>query len=225
MVNLMDFGINAPNVGNFASRAFSVLLVVIIISVVGFIAFWLIKKKGKKTTSVKKIGWWEEVHSELVPTTIDEAEEITIPGTRLKVFYIKSKNMWLPRFTRGITKDLFYVVITPQREIVNFTLGSVSQDMEKAGLNYDHTDMIWASENIKEFVKRNYRDKSVKWWQAYQGVITVAIYLIIMTFCLAIILYFMKQLVGDLRGVVSSTGELMKQLNSCYPQGSGIASA
>lgn len=224
--SLSNFGVNLPNISGFGDKLLGILLVVLIIAIVGFGIFFYSKRQKKNKTGVmKKIGWWEEVHSELAPTAMDDAEEITIPGTRLKVFYIKSRDMWFPRFTRGITKDLFYVAITPQREIVNFTLGSISKDMEAAGLNYDHTDMLWPAENLRDYIKRNFRDKSQPWWKQYQGVITTAIYIIILTFSFVVILYFMRQIVGDLRGVVSQVGELLKQLNACYPQGSGISGA
>ncbi|KKK98369.1 hypothetical protein LCGC14_2643420, partial [marine sediment metagenome] len=135
------------------------------------------------------------------------------------------KDMWLPRFTRGLTKDLFYVAITPKREMVNFTLKTLSSDMKEANLDYDHTDMIWASENLREFIKRNYRDKSTPWWKAYQGVITTAIYLVLLTVSFSVILYFMRQLLGDMGGVLDKIATLLAEVNSCNPKGSGIAPA
>ena len=223
-IDLADFGLNF-NVGNIVDKILSLFMILIIVAIVGAIVFFLMKQKKDKKTPMKKIGWWEEVQGKLIPTDMDKAKEIIIPGTRLRVFYIKSKDMWLPRFTRGLTKDLFYIAITPKREIVNFTLTSISEDMAKAGLEYDHTDMIWASENLREFIKRNYRDKSTPWWKVYQGVITTAIYIIILTFSFVIILYFMRQIVGDMSGVLSGIERLLDRMNACNPQGSGIAPA
>ncbi len=156
---------------------------------------------------------------------MDKVQEIIIPGTRLRVFYVKSRDMWLPRFTRGLTKDLFYVAITENRELVNFTLGSITANMKEAGLVYDHTDMIWASENIREFIKRNYRDKSTPWWKAYQGVITTAIYIIILTFSFVVILYFMRELIGDIGNLIRGVEKLLDRMDSMTNQQSGIALA
>jgi len=64
--------------------------------------------------------------------------------------------------------------------------------------------MLWAAENTREFIKRNYKDKSIKWWQAYQGAITTAIYIVILTFSFVVIIYMMRGIVKDL-GVVSGT--------------------
>lgn len=223
-LNLEEFGLNI-NIGSVADKLLSFIMIVILIIVVGAIVFFVMKKVKEKKIPTKKVGWWEEVQGKMIPTEMDKVKEIIIPGTRLRVFYIKSKDMWLPRFTRGITKDLFYVAITTRRELVNFTLKSLSEDMKTAGLEYDHTDMIWASENLREFIKRNYRDKSTPWWKAYQGAITTAIYIIILTFSFVIIIFFMRQIVGDMGGVLSGIANLLDKMEACNPRGSGIATA
>ncbi len=223
-INLEDFGINF-NIGDIADKLLTIGMIILIIIIVAGLVFFLMNMKKKKKTPTIKIGWWEDVHGDLIPTSMDNAQEIIIPGTRLRTFYIKSKDMWLPRFTKGVTKDLFYVAITPKRELVNFTLTSIGADMEKAGLKYDHTDMIWASENLREFIKRNYRDKSTPWWKAYQGVITTAIYIIILTFSFVIIIFFMRQIIGDMGGVLGGIERLLDKMESCNPRGSGIVPA
>ena len=225
-VNLADFGLGDINIGPIIDKILSYFMILFLIVILAIIVFFVMKwTKKKKDSTDKKIGWWEEVQGRLIPTSMDNAKEIIIPGTRLRVFYIKSKDMWLPRFTKGITKDLFYVAITPKRELVNFSLKSISSDMAEAKLDYDHTDMIWASENLREFIKRNYRDKSTPWWKAYQGVITTAIYIIILTFSFVIILYFMRELIGDMGGILGGIERLMDKMNACNPQGSGILPA
>ena len=222
-INLEDFFGIKFNIGDLADTLLTIGMIVFIIIIVAGIVFFLMNQKKKKKIPTKKIGWWEDVHGDLVPTAMDNAQEIVIPGTRLRVFYIKSKDMWLPRFPRGITKDLFYVAITPKRELVNFTLKGIESDMAKAGLQYDHTDMIWASENLREFIKRNYRDKATPWWKAYQGVITTTIYIIVLTFSFVVILYFMRQIVGDIGSLLGGIENLLKEMESCNPKGSGIA--
>ena len=155
-VDLADFGLSNINIGSVIDKILTWFMVIFVIVIIAGLVFFFMKwKKDKKDPARKQIGWWEEVQGKLIPIAMDNAKEIIIPGTRLRVFYIKSKDMWLPRFTRGITKDLFYVAITPKRELINFTLTSISEDMAKAGLEFDHTDMIWASENLREFIKRN----------------------------------------------------------------------
>lgn len=169
-----------------------------------------VKKKKKTGKDIKKIGWWEETAVGMTPGRMDEAQEIVIPGTTLRVFYVKERDLWLPRFTKGITPTLFYVAITPNRQMVNFTLKRLGAEMKEAGLDYDHEDMIWAAENTREFIKRNYKDKSIKWWQAYQGVITTAIYILVMTFSFVIIIYFMRGIVKDLSSVADTISKAVQ---------------
>ena len=186
----------------------------------------VLKRQKSKNQETKKIGWWVEVSGteRMEPSRMDEVEEIVIPGTVLRVFYCKKRDLWLPRFSRGVSKDLFYVLITPTQQMVNFTLKSLSSDLKEANLDYDHTDMLWAAENTREFIKRNYRDKSVKWWQAYQGVITTAIYLLIMTFSMVMIIYFMRGIVQDLGEVAATISQAVK--TSCANAAtSGVISA
>lgn len=181
--------------------------------VIGGIIFGYIyiRSKRKNTADLVKIGWWEESVKGLEPLKMDDAEEIIIPGTSLRVFYVKDRDLWLPRFTRGITPKLFYVAMTPNRQMVNFSLKRLSESLKEADLEYDHTDMLWAAENTREFIKRNYKDKSIKWWQAYQGVITTAIYILIMTFSLVIIIYMLRGIVQDLGSVADTVKKAVEQ--------------
>jgi hypothetical protein len=114
--------------------------------------------------------------------------------------------------------------MTPNRQMVNFSLKSLAETLEEANLQIDHTDMLWAAENTREFIKRNYKDKSIKWWQAYQGVITTAIYILILTFSFILILYMMKGLVDKIGALVSTANEAVKM--SCQNVfNSGVAPA
>lgn len=192
---------------------FFVGLFFLLLIVGGIVAgIWFVRSKDKKQKDTKNVGWWVEVSGaeRMEPTRMDKVEEIIIPGTTLRVFYCKKRDLWLPRFNKGITKDLFYVLITPTGKMVNFTLRSLGKDLREADLDHDNTDMMWAAENTREFIKRNYRDKSVKWWQAYQGVITTAVYILIMTFSMVIIIYFMRGIVEDIGQVANTMAEAVK---------------
>lgn len=196
-----------PSAGTVMSLIRNVVIFVGII-VVGIIIFFVLNwKKKQKKGNIMELGWWEEINGQMMPLTVDKTEEIIIPGTSLRVFYIKSKDMWLPRFTRPIKPKLFWIVITPNREIVNWTPKPIGQDMKEAGLDYDHTDMRWGAENVKEFIKRNYRDKATPWWKEYQGVITGAVYILVTTFCLGIILYLWKGITDQQASITAQLGK------------------
>lgn len=186
----------------------------------------IIRSRKSKSKEVKKIGWWEEVSGtdRIEPSRMDEVEEVVIPGTTLRVFYCKKRDMWLPRFSRGVSKDLFYVLLTPTQQMVNFTLKTLTSDLKQSKLDYDHTDALWAAENTREYIKRNYKDKSVKWWQAYQGVITTAAFILIMTFSLILIIYFLRGIVQDI-GIVADSLRQTVELATKNTATSGVIAA
>lgn len=216
-------GFQGPSFSGIFSwvKTVSIALGVLIVVAVFTFVFFRYKNKQAKGTE-KEIHWWEETSQGLVPVKCDIAEEISIPGSSLKLFHIKKTNTWLPRFSHGITPKTFFVAITKNREIVNFTLKSLDKDMKEAGLVYDHTDMRWAAENLREFVKRNYRDKSVPWWREYQGVISTAVFIVIMTASLGVILYLMRGLMQDLGSIAGQISDAASRLDMCSPTTSGI---
>lgn len=195
--------------------------------VIGLFVFLYFKKRNKeKQKNAKQIGWWEEINNRLEPGEMDQAEEIIIPGTSLVVFYIKKKKFWLPRFTRGIKKNLFYITRTRNGEIVNFTIRGIEKDMIDAGLEYDHFDMKFAAENTREFIKRNYKDKSVPWWKEYKEIISTGILLLVITFCFIMIIFFMRDMLKDmgtyLGPISDSLNNIADKFNSCNAVGSGV---
>ena len=221
-----SFGLGKLNIGLIVDKIYFFAGIFFLCLIVGAIiaGFIYYRFKKKEIKDIKKIGWWEETSAGLVPTHMEDVEEIVIPGTQLRVFYDEKKDLWLPRFTRGITKDLFYVAMTPNRQMINFSLKSIGDTLKEANLDYDHTDMLFAAENMREFIKKNFKDKSIKWWQAYQGVITTAIYILIMTFSLGIIIYMMRGIVKDI-GSVADTLKLALQQSCANAFNSGVVPA
>lgn len=217
-------GLGGFNFSSVLSTVVTISKIVGIAILTGIFVFLVFRwRKNRNKGMTREIHWWEESVGGLVPTRIDFAEEVIIPGTNLRMFYIKDRDTWLFRFTRGITPSVFFVAITKNKEIVNFTLKSLDSHMKEAQLDFDHTDMRWAAENMREWVKRNYKDKSQKWWKEYQGVITTAIFILVMTFSLCIIIYFMKGMVGQLGSISGGLKDVVDQCRAA--QGSGVVQA
>lgn len=202
----------------------AVLLVIVIFSsgVMFFLFKFLARKKKSKPIT---IIWWEEIATKMRKVREDKAQEITVPGSNLKLFYIKDTNTWLPRFTEAISPREYYVCITKGKELVNFTLHSLEKQLAEAKLNYDHSDMRWPAENMREFIKRNYRDKAEKWWKAYQGVISTAIYILVLTFSFVIIIYFMRGIVTDIASIQGAVNTGIEKIVEVCQPGSGLATA
>lgn len=161
-------------VGSFA------LLIIIIAIFGGGMVLFLYYKKQKKLYD-QKLHFFEEVGGQMIPIEDLNATELIIPGTSIKVFYVKSKDLYLPRGTKKMGKKSYWYAIRNNREIVNFIMKNLNKDMIEAGLDYDHTDMRYAYANLKEIIKRNYRDKATKWWKEYANVIAVVIFVFVLT--------------------------------------------
>jgi len=210
---------------NFSGMFFSVInvvMIVIIAVIVGLFVFMYFRwKKNKRAGVDQEIYWWEEIQGYMRLIRKDKAQEIIIPGTNLRLFYIKDKNMWLPRFANAVKQGVFFVTITKNKEIINWTPKSIDKELAKTNLSFDNTDMRWAAENLREFVKRNYKDKAEKWWKEYAGVISLAIFIVLMTISLVTIIYFMRGIVQDMGAIGSSLASAIDKINACSP-GSGI---
>ena len=228
-----DIGSIIPNV-SFVSvwetllRSFQWILALVIVLGVGYSTYHFLIKKDKKNKIFKKLEWWEELPNKGLTKAdiVESAEELTVPGTNLKLFYVKARDLYLPRFTRGVSSDTYFVGLTLNKEIVNFNLKSFTDDLSKAELDYDHTDTKWAAENLREFVKRNYKDKSTPWWKEYKDLISTVVHIMINTFAIAVILYFVGGIVRDIAPVATQMTETVRTLQElCANPGSGIAPA
>ena len=170
------------------------VLLFLLFILVGAIFYFVYYLKKKKKSYNKKIFWFEEVHGDMIPIGEDAACELIIPGTNINVFYIKTKDMYLPRPIKRMGKDAYWFAIRNNRELVNFVMKNINKEMKEANLEYDHTDMRYALTNLKELIKRNYRDKSQPWWREYKEVIS----LIILVFVLTLSFIFIISRVGAL---------------------------
>lgn len=222
-ISLENFDLGSIDFGFIIDKIYSYVGIFLLLLVLGGLigAFFVMKRKGKEKQGKFKIGWWHEIGERMEPSKMDEVSEIVIPGTTLRIFFNEKKDLWIPRFTRGISANLYYVLLTPTNQMVNFTIPSLSKDLKNANLEYDHTDMLWAAENSREYIKRNYKDKATKWWQLYQNTIATAAIIVIITFSFVIIIYFMKGIVEEMGNVAAQLGEY--SLKACQnAQTSGV---
>ena len=208
---------------NFSGVMSGVMQFVILIGmfiVVGGILFWLYYLKNVKAEYKQKVHWFEEVNGMPVPLGMDVARELTIPNTNVQVFYIKNKDLYLPRPSIKMGTNAYWFMIKRNGEIVNFRMKNMNEEMTEANLDYDHTDMRYALTNLRELIKRNYRDKSQPWWREYKEVIS----LVILIFVLTISFIFIISKVGgliDRAGILIEHADQLIQLAETK-SGSGV---
>lgn len=199
-----------------------ILLVLLII--VGFVFYLLLWRRKQKKTYKENIHWFERVPGNpLAPIEDNVACELTIPGSNIKVFYIKSKDLYLPRPTRNMGKNHYWYAIRDNKEISNFSLKDINEETGEAGLDYDQTSMKYADSYLRELIQRNYRDKAIPWWKEYKDVIATAI----LIFMLGVVFFF---LFSRLEKVVGAIGKLVEHVDTLIKsaeayKGSGVIEA
>ena len=194
------------------------VLLFVVVAGIWFFIYW---RKHNKKIADKKLFWFEEIHGNMVPVGEDSAMELKVPGTNVTVFYVKKKDMYLPRLVRKMGKDAYWLAIRKNREIVNFTMKNINKEMKEANLDYDHTDQRYALSNLLEMIKRNWKDKSIPWWREYKDVISV----VLLIFVLTLSFFFLFSKVGGLLdriGVLIDHADKLIQAASQVTPGSGI---
>jgi len=186
------------------------LLLIGLFLMIGGIFYYIYYVKKKKKNYNKKIFWFEEVNGNIVPIGEDLACELIVPGTNINVFYIKAKDMYLPRPVKRMGKDSYWFVIKNNREIVNFTMTNINDEMKEANLDYDHTDMRYALTNLKELIKRNYRDKSQPWWREYKDIISIVILVFVLTLSFIFIISKVGGLIDQVGTLIDHADTLIK---------------
>lgn len=214
-INLGEFGMTG-----FMSGLAQFMFILFLFGIVGGIFYYWYYLKKQKQKFNKKIFWFEEIHSDMVPIGDDNACEITIPGTNINVFYIKKKNMYLPRPVKRMGKDAYWFAIKNNRELVNFTMKNINDEMKEANLDYDHTDMRYALTNLKDLIKRNYRDKSQPWWKEYKDVISLVVLIFVLTLSFIFIISKTGELI-DKAGILIEHADKLVQVAETK-SGSGI---
>lgn len=213
----MPLGIDIPDlglgdVGSIMGMVGQIVGIIILFGISAIILFFVLKSFKNKKYFNKKIFWFEEVHGEMIPVGDDIAKELTIPGTNIKVFYIKKKDMYMPRLTIRMGKNAYWLCIKNNREIVNFKMKDLNVEMKEAGLDFDHTDMRYAMANLEELIKRNYRDKAIPWWREYKEIIALIILVFVMTMSFIFILMQVGKLINQVGSLIGSADQVVQSV-------------
>ncbi len=208
------------NLSGVMSGVGQFILLVFLFLIVGGIFYTVYYLKKKKKNYNKKIFWFEEVNGVPIPVGEDTCCELTIPGTNITVFYIKEKDMYLPRPVKRMGKDAYWFMIKNNREIVNFALKNMNEEMAEANLDYDHTDQRYALTNLKDLIKRNYRDKSQPWWREYKDVIGLVVLIFVLTLSFIFIISKVGGLIDKVGALIDHADQLIKLAQTT--SGSGV---
>lgn len=161
--------INLASIGSVAFWGFIIFVVVIL---VGVITFFYYSKKLNKIAFKNQIPIFQNINGKHQRIGIDWAKEVFIPDSNVSLFYLRNKKIYIARPTRAMGRDEFWYSISENGEWVNFDLSIDPEKDTLALASYDHRDTRYAYINLKDIIKRNYKDKSIKWWKEYSHIIT-----------------------------------------------------
>lgn len=218
----LDF-LNNFDAGSFGGAVMKIVGGIFIFVIIAIIVFFVFKRKKRGKDYNKTIHWFEEVNGSMMPIGVDTAVELTIPNTQIRVFYIKAKEMYLPRLTKKMGKNSYWLCIKNNREIVNFSMKNINEDMKESNLDYDHTDMRYAMSNLLELIKRNYRDQSQPWWREYKDVIGLVVLIFVLTLSFIFIISKVATLIDQAGTLINHADEVIQSAKAV--RGSGVVAA
>lgn len=206
----------------FAGGLFQIITALVMFFVVGGATYWFFLRKGKNVDNKRTIYWFEETNGRMVRIGKDDALELIIPTTNIPVFYIKARDMYLPKLVRKMGDNEYWCALRTNGEIVNFTMKNINDQMRESNLDFDHTDMRYAHTNLRELIKRNYKDKAVKWWVEYKEVISLVILIFVMTLSFIFIVSKVGALI-DKAGILLDRADIILKTTQAST-GSGVVS-
>lgn len=142
-----------------------IFLFFIILLLTGVITFFFYGRKTKKLAFKNKIPIFMEINGKHYKIGLDYAKELFIPDSNVSLFFLKSHKLYLARPTRAMGKNEYWYSISPNGEWINFSLSTDPKRNTLAVTHYDHRDTRYAFINLKEIIKRNYKDKALVWWK------------------------------------------------------------
>ena len=179
--------------------------------------------KDKKLYNVL-IVWFDEVHGETKKIGTDWAKEITITthGKNVKLFYVKRLKMFLPRGNYKMGAKEYWYSFLPNHQVENFSLKNINIDRMEAGLNYDHTDMLYQRINLEKIIDEKYKNKNTQWWKQYAMTISAVIVIFVAVLAVFFILGMADKSAMHMAEVGKNLAEATKNFASLV--GSGVAS-
>lgn len=189
-----------------------ILLAFGIVAVIVGLIYYRLQEKAEFNI---KGHFFEEVNGNWIPLNDLKFKELTVPNTNVRVFYNKEKDLYMPRGTRLMGHNSYWYGITNNREIINFSLKNLNKQLAEMNLAFDHTDMRYSHLNLAEIIKRNYKDKSVKWWKEYKDLISTIIFIFVMSLA-----FFF--LIGRIGTLIDKIGPMLERIDLLLDKANSI---
>lgn len=221
----VDGSIDFSNVGTIIGI---IILGFFVLIIVGGFVFLYYSKKIKKTLFKNQIPIFVKVHGKLSRIGIDKAKELFVPDSNISLYFLKDRKIYIARPTRAMGKDEYWYYISENGEWVNFDMSTIKDEDTLAQANYDHRDTRYAYTNLKEIIKRNYKNKATVWWKdpTIMNIISFVIMSLIFVGAIILVLARVGKLIEGLAPVgkdfVTASENMMKAVQISQNLNSGI---
>lgn len=179
-----------------------IFLCFVILIFVGGITFFFVLRKNKRLSFKNQIPIFTSINGKHTRIGVDTAKELFIPDSNISLFFLKNNKTYLARPTRAMGKNEYWYSISENGEWVNFDLSMNPEKNTLAEANYDHRDTRYAYVNLKEIIKKNYKDKAIVWWK--DPVVMNIISFVIMSIIFVGACWFLIAKIGGLIGEVAN---------------------
>ena len=182
--------------GQQGHSGFMIVLVVIILAVIltGLVTYFIIDKKRNKFN----IEAYSEVNGVTSRVGIDKARIYVVPKTSIKVLLLKKNKVIVPFPTIQIAQNTYAFFIRDDYEWVNIGIENINKTLKELGIKYNHVDMRYANEELKELISQNYGKSD--FLQKWGGLIA----LVVLVILIGVAFYFIADKIADASSTLSS---------------------
>ncbi len=172
-----------PNISKdqILSGGATILIIVMVAGVLGYMTFWLIKylRFNKKIVLFRKVG------NKIMPVLRDKAmfERVGTGGD----FWCRMRRFKkiLPRPSIQTEKNTFWFFEREDGEWINFSLGDWDKQMKEAKIEYIDEDMRLQRLGIQKNLLARFQ--KITFWDKYGGTIMFLGFVVIVTVCLVVL--------------------------------------
>lgn len=207
---LSSFGIEVEIGGLFGFT--NILQAFVFFLVFGFLVGGITYYIANRKKYNKKIEIFEEVNGKAVPTGIDLAREIVLPGTSIRAFFLKKRKFYIPRPSIQTGIGHYWYFIRRDGEWINIGLKNLNQEMNELKIHYDHTDMRMSNASLKKLIERNY--KKLNWLKEYAPYIAMGMLIFMLGLVAFLVVNQAQDITSGLSSTADSFGESIDTFNS-----------
>lgn len=144
------------NVGGMVSMIAWALVIILILVIIGVVAFIFIQRKKFKHSIVI----FEKINGIVQDTGKDRAMEVALNKGGDSVFFLQKRKKYLPTPRLQSGRRKYYYFIREDGEWINVQLNDIDEQMRKVGAHFLDKEMRYARTELQKGLKERYEQKN-----------------------------------------------------------------